>query len=450
MRKLIETIQNIWKIEELRQRILFTLLMILVYRFGSFVVLPGINPTELAKLQNSSSTGLLGLLNMFSGGAFGNASVFALGIMPYITASIIIQLLGMVVPYFQRLQREGESGRKKLNQIMRYLTVAIVVIQAPGYIRNVIFQLPASAVTPFNGVDAPGTMFWISSIILLVAGTLFVMWLGERITDKGVGQGISLIIMIGIIARLPGAFAGEFAARLTKGGLGLMLLVIELIVLYFVMVGTIALVQGTRKIPVQYAKRVVGNRQYGGVRQYIPLKVNAAGVMPIIFAQAIMFLPITIAGFRNTDSVSRFTAAFSNINGLWYNLVFFLLIILFTYFYTAVTINSNQMAEDIKKNGGFIPGVKPGKKTAEYLDTIMSRITLPGSLFLGLVAIMPALVGNLLGITTSFAHFYGGTSLLILVGVVLDTLQQIETYLLTRHYDGLTKTGRIKGRVGRM
>jgi len=450
MGKLIETIKNIWKIEELRQRILFTLLMILVYRFGSFVVLPGINPNNLADLQNSSNSGLLGLLNMFSGGAFGNASIFALGIMPYITASIIIQLLGMVIPYFQRLQREGESGRKKLNQVMRYLTVGIVVVQAPGYIRNVIYQLPKAAVTPFDGVNDPSALFWISSIILLVAGTLFVMWLGEKITDKGIGNGISLLIMIGIIARLPGAFVGECIARFTKGGLGLMLLVIELIVLYFVMVGTIALVQGTRKIPVQYAKRVVGNRQYGGVRQYIPLKVNAAGVMPIIFAQAIMFLPITIAGFRNSDSVSRFTAAFSNINGLWYNLVFFILIILFTYFYTAVTINSNQMAEDIKKNGGFIPGVKPGKKTAEYLDTIMSRITLPGSLFLGLVAIMPALVGNLLGISTSFAHFYGGTSLLILVGVVLDTLQQIESHLLMRHYDGLTKSGRIKGRVGRM
>ena len=450
MRKLIETIQNIWKIEELRQRILFTLLMILVYRFGSFVVIPGINPNELANLQNSSNSGLLGLLNMFSGGAFGNASIFALGIMPYITASIIIQLLGMVIPYFQRLQREGESGRKKLNQVMRYLTVGIVIVQAPGYIRNVIYQLPNEAVTPFDPyVSNPGVFFWISSIILLCAGTLFVMWLGEKITDKGIGNGISLIIMIGIIARLPGAFVGECAARFTQGGAGLLILVIELIVLFFVMVGTIALVQGTRKIPVQYAKRVVGNRQYGGVRQYIPLKVNAAGVMPIIFAQAIMFLPITVAGFRQTENLSGFLQVFTNINGFWYNFVFFILIILFTYFYTAVTINSNQMAEDIKKNGGFIPGVKPGKKTAEYLDTIMSRITLPGSIFLAIVAIMPALV-SLMGVTTSFAHFYGGTSLLILVGVVLDTLQQIESHLLMRHYDGLTKSGRIKGRVGRM
>ena len=451
MNRLIETLRNIFKIEELRKRILFTVLIILIYRFGSFVVIPGIDPNKLSALQNSSNQGLLGLLNMFSGGAFGNASIFALGIMPYITASIIIQLLGMAVPYFQRLQREGESGRKKLNQIMRFLTVGIVLVQAPGYIKNVLVQLPNEAVTPFDPyVSNPGFFFWFSSVILLIAGTLFIMWLGEKITDKGIGNGISLIIMIGIIARLPGAFVGECAARFAQGGTGLLVLVIELVVLFFVMVGTIALVQGTRKIPVQYAKRVVGNRQYGGVRQYIPLKVNAAGVMPIIFAQAIMFLPITIAGFRQSENLSGFTAAFTNINGFWYNFVFFLLIIAFTYFYTAVTINSNQMAEDIKKNGGFIPGVKPGKKTAEYLDTIMSRITLPGSIFLGIVAIMPALVGGLMGVTTSFAHFYGGTSLLILVGVVLDTLQQIESHLLMRHYDGLTKSGRIKGRVGRM
>ena len=450
MNRLIETIRNIFKIEELRKRILYTLLIILIYRFGSFVVIPGIDPNKLAALQNSSTEGLLGLLNMFSGGAFGNASLFALGIMPYITASIIIQLLGMAVPYFQRLQKEGESGRKKLNQIMRYLTVIIVMIQAPGYIKNVLVQLPNEAVTPFDPyVSNPGFFFWFSSVVLLIAGTLFIMWLGEKITDKGIGNGISLIIMIGIIARLPGAFVGECAARFSQGGTGLLVLVIELIVLIFVMVGTIALVQGTRKIPVQYAKRVVGNRQYGGVRQYIPLKVNAAGVMPIIFAQAIMFLPITIAGFRQTEALTGFAAAFTNINGFWYNFVFFWMIIAFTYFYTAVTMNTNQMAEDIKKNGGFIPGVKPGKKTAEYLDTIMSRITMPGSLFLALVAIMPAIV-SLMGVSTAFSHFYGGTSLLILVGVVLDTLQQIESHLLMHHYDGLTKTGRIKGRVGRM
>ena len=450
MKRLIETIRNIFKIEELRKRILYTILIILIYRFGSFVVIPGVDPTQLSALQNSSDSGLLGLLNMFSGGAFGNASVFALGIMPYITASIIIQLLGMAVPYFQRLQKEGESGRKKLNQIMRYLTVVIVVIQAPGYIKNVLVQMPKAAVTPFDGIHDPGIFFWISTVILLVAGTLFIMWLGEKITDKGIGNGISLIIMIGIIARLPGAFVAECGARFNQGGTGLLILVIELIVLFFVMVGTIALVQGTRKIPVQYAKRVVGNRQYGGARQYIPLKVNAAGVMPIIFAQAIMFLPITIAGFSQSESLTGFAAAFTNINGFWYNLVFFLLIIAFTYFYTAVTMNTNQMAEDIKKNGGFIPGVKPGKKTAEYLDDIMSRITLPGSIFLGIVAIMPAIVASLMNVTTGFSHFYGGTSLLILVGVVLDTLQQIESHLLMHHYDGLTKTGRIKGRIGRM
>ncbi len=450
MKRLIETIRNIFKIEELRKRILYTILIILIYRFGSFVVIPGVDPTQLSALQNSSDSGLLGLLNMFSGGAFGNASIFALGIMPYITASIIIQLLGMAVPYFQRLQKEGESGRKKLNQIMRYLTVVIVVIQAPGYIKNVLVQMPKAAVTPFDGIHDPGVFFWISSVILLVAGTLFIMWLGEKITDKGIGNGISLIIMIGIIARLPGAFVAECGARFNQGGTGLLILVIELIVLFFVIVGTIALVQGTRKIPVQYAKRVVGNRQYGGARQYIPLKVNAAGVMPIIFAQAIMFLPITIAGFSQSESLTGFAAAFTNINGFWYNLVFFLLIIAFTYFYTAVTMNTNQMAEDIKKNGGFIPGVKPGKKTAEYLDTIMSRITLPGSICLGFVAIMPAIVASLMNVTTGFSHFYGGTSLLILVGVVLDTLQQIESHLLMHHYDGLTKTGRIKGRIGRM
>jgi preprotein translocase subunit SecY len=450
MNRLIETIRNIFKIEELRKRILFTVLIILVYRFGAFVVIPGIDPNQLSALQNSSNQGLLGLLNMFSGGAFGNASVFALGIMPYITASIIIQLLGMAVPYFQRLQKEGESGRKKLNQIMRYLTVIIVAIQAPGYIKNVLTQLPNEARYPFDPyVSQPGAFFWISTIILLIAGTLFIMWLGEKITDRGIGNGISLIIMIGIIARLPGAFVGECAARFAQGGTGLLVLVIELVVLFFVMLGTIALVQAVRKIPVQYAKRVVGNRQYGGVRQYIPLKVNAAGVMPIIFAQAIMFLPITIAGFRQSESLSGFAAAFTNVNGFWYNFVFFLLIIAFTYFYTAVTMNTNQMAEDIKKNGGFIPGVKPGKKTAEYLDTIMSRITLPGSIFLAIVAIMPALV-SLMGVSSAFSHFYGGTSLLILVGVVLDTLQQIESHLMMHHYDGLTKTGRIKGRIGRM
>ncbi len=450
MKRLIETLRNINKIDELRKRILYTLGIILIYRLGSYVVIPGVDPSMLANLQNQASGGLLGLLNMFSGGAFSNASVFALGIMPYISASIVIQLLGMAIPYFQRLQREGESGRRKINQITRYLTVAIVALQAPGYIANMISQLPPEAITPFDpNVTNPSLFFWVSSTIILIAGTLFVMWLGEKITDKGIGNGISLIIMIGIIANLPFALFAEFIARLEQQGGGLVYFLVEIAVLVFVILLTILLVQGTRKVPVQYAKRIVGNRQYGGVRQYIPLKVNAAGVMPIIFAQAIMFLPITLVGFTSSESLSGIAAAFTNINGLWYNLTFFILIILFTYFYTAVTINPNQMADDMKKNGGFIPGVKPGKKTAEYLDNVMSRITLPGSIFLGFVAIMPALVSQM-GVSTAFAQFYGGTSLLILVGVVLDTLQQIESYLLMRHYDGLTKSGRIKGRASAM
>ena len=448
-KRLRENIRNIFKIEELRKRITYTILIILIYLFGSYVVLPGIDPNQLAQLQNQSSSGLLGLLNMFSGGAFANASVFALGIMPYITASIIVQLLGMAIPYFQRLQKEGESGRRKINQITRYLTVLIVAAQAPGYIANLRAQLPADAIYPFVAGGSPTLFFWISSVIILIAGTLFVMWLGERITDKGIGNGISLIIMIGIIARLPFALFAEVASRFTQGHGGPIFFLIEIVVLVLVIIMTILLVQGTRKIPVQYAKRVVGNKQYGGVRQYIPLKVNSAGVMPIIFAQAIMFVPITIAGFAQTEQMSGFMTAFTNMNGFWYNFVFFVLIIAFTYFYTAVTINPAQMAEDIKKNGGFIPGVKPGKKTQEFFDEIISRITLPGSIFLGVVAIMPAIV-SILGVNQQFSQFYGGTSLLILVGVVLDTLQQIESHLLMRHYDGLTKTGRIKGRSGRM
>jgi len=448
MKKLIETIRNISKIEDLRKRILYTIGVILIYRLGSYVVIPGVDPTQLAALQNQTSGGILGLLNMFSGGAFSNASIFALGIMPYISASIVIQLLGMAIPYFQKLQKEGESGRNKINQITRWLTVAITAFQAPAYITNLISQLPPQAITPFDpGITSPTTFFWISSIVILVAGTLFVMWLGERITEKGIGNGISLIIMIGIIARLPFALFGEFVSRNEQSGGGLIFFALEIVFLIFVVLLTILLVQGTRRIPVQYAKRIVGNKQYGGVRQYIPLKVNAAGVMPIIFAQAIMFLPITIAGFAESESMSAFASTFSNINGFWYNLVFFIMIIIFTYFYTAVTINPNQMAEDMKKNGGFIPGVKPGKRTAEFLDDIMSKITLPGSIFLGLVAIMPAFVRQV-DISAQFAQFYGGTSLLIMVGVVLDTLQQIESHLLMRHYDGLTKSGRIKGRGG--
>jgi preprotein translocase subunit SecY len=446
MKKLIETIRNINKIEELRNRILYTLGILLIYRLGSYVVIPGVDPGMLSNLQNQTSDGLLGLLNMFSGGAFSNASIFALGIMPYISASIVIQLLGMAIPFFQRLQREGESGRRKINQITRYLTVVIVGLQAPSYIANLVSQLPAEAITPFNpAITSPNLFFWVSSTIILIAGTLFVMWLGEKITDKGIGNGISLIIMIGIIARLPFSLFGEFVSKLEGAGGGLVYFLLELVILILVILFTIALVQGTRKIPVQYAKRIVGNKQYGGVRQYLPLKVNSAGVMPIIFAQAIMFLPVTLVGFSDSETMTGIAATFTDFTGFWYNFTFFLMIIAFTYFYTAITINPNQMADDLKKNGGFIPGIKPGKKTAEYLDGILSKITLPGSIFLGLVAIMPAFA-MIAGVNSGFAQFYGGTSLLILVGVVLDTLQQIESYLLMRHYDGLTKSGRIKGR----
>lgn len=442
MRGLIDTIKNIWKIEDLRQRILFTMGILLIYRLGSFIVLPGIDPGQLDALQQQTSGGVLGLLNMFSGGAFARASIFSLGIMPYISASIVVQLLGIAVPYFQRLQREGESGRRKINQITRYLTVAILIVQAPGYLKNLQVQLPESAF-----VMGSTTFFYVSSVIILTAGSMFIMWLGERITDRGIGNGISLIIMIGIIARLPYALFAEFASRLEETGGGLVAFLVEMIILFFVFMGVILLVQGTRKIPVQYAKRIVGNKQYGGVRQYIPLKVNSAGVMPIIFAQALMFVPITIAGFAESDALTGFAAAFSNLTGFWYNFTFATMVILFTYFYTAITINPSQMAEDMKKNGGFIPGVKPGRKTVEFLDRIMSRITFPGSLFLALIAILPSFA-MMAGVSNQWAQFYGGTSLLILVGVVLDTLQQIESHLLMRHYDGLMKTGRIKGRTG--
>lgn len=439
--RLVETLVNIYKIEDLRSRIGYTLLLLLIYRLGSFVVLPGIDPQRLEALKTQTSDGLLGLLNMFTGGAFSNASIFALGIMPYISASIVVQLLGIAVPYFQRLQKEGESGRRKVNQITRYLTVAILIFQGAAYLANLRAQLDPSAFV----VGEP--FFSITSTIIMTAGSMFVMWLGERITDKGIGNGISLIIMIGIIARLPFAFVSELISRVDEKGGGLVMFLVEFVVLFVVFMLVILLVQGTRKIPVQYAKRIVGNKQYGGVRQYIPLKVNAAGVMPIIFAQAIMFIPMSIAGFSQSEKMSSFVAVFSNYTGFWHNFIMFLLVIVFTYFYTAITINPTMMAEDMKKNGGFIPGVKPGRKTVEYLDTIMSRITLPGSIFLGLVTILPSFA-MACGVKTQFAYFYGGTSLLILVGVVLDTLQQIESHLLMRHYDGLMKSGRIKGRTG--
>ena len=443
MRRAIETLKNIWKIEDLRQRILITILFVAIYRFGSYVVLPGINPAMLTQLHQQTSEGLLALLNMFSGGAFSNASIFALGIMPYISASIVIQLLGIAVPYFQKMQREGESGRRKMNQLTRYLTILILLVQAPSYLLNLKMQAGLSL-----NASLDWTLFMFTSTIILAAGSMFILWLGERITDKGIGNGISLIIMIGIIARLPQSFVQELTSRVTEKAGGLVMFLIEIVVLLIVIAFAILLVQGTRKIPVQYAKKIVGNKQYGGARQYIPLKVNAANVMPIIFAQAIMFIPITFVGLTSgAGEMSGFMQAFTDHTSFWYNLVFAILIIVFTYFYTAITINPTQMAEDMKRNNGFIPGIKPGKNTAEYIDVIMSRITLPGSIFLALVAIMPAFAG-IFGVQAEFAQFFGGTSLLILVGVVLDTLQQVESHLLMRHYDGLLKSGRIKGRNG--
>ena len=444
MKKFIETIKNIFKIEELRKRIVYTVLLILVYRFGCFVVLPGIDATMLARLQSSTQEGLVGLLNMFSGGAFGNASIFALGVMPYISASIVIQLLGVFVPYFRKLQMEGESGRKKMNQMTRWLTILIICIQGPAYMAAIHGQIPGQAFVAVNQLGWSNFMFNLVSTIILMAGSMFVMWLGERITDRGIGNGISLIIMIGIVARLPYALAAEITEKLTTTNGGMLILIVEFVVWFFVLVAAIALVQAVRRVPVQYAKRVVGNRQYGGVRQYIPLKINAAGVMPIIFAQALMLFPLLFSKF---DATRGLAAALSNYTGFWYNFLFFIFVVIFTYFYTAVTVNPTMMAEDMKKNGGFIPGVKPGKKTVDYLDDIMSKVTLPGSIFLGIISILPAFA-IIAGVNNQFASFFGGTSLLILVGVVLDTLQQIESYLLMRHYDGLMKTGRLTGRSG--
>lgn len=443
--RFIETLKNIWTIEELRKRLLVTLLLVFIYRLGCYVILPGISPSDIDALASfTNKSGLMQLLDMFSGGAFSQASIFALGIMPYITASIVIQLCGMILPSFQKMQREGESGRQKMNQYTRYLTVLILFMQAPAYLINLQVQVAGA-----NNGTVLELGFWtvVYLTIILAAGSMFIMWLGERITDRGIGNGISFIILVGIIARLPGALYYEFYSRLPGEGAGqggLVMFIVEIVLLFAVTVGAILLVQGTRKVPVQYAKRIVGNRQYGGARQYIPLKVNAAGVMPIIFAQAIMFIPMTLAGFRGGES--GFMHAFTDINGFWYNFVFFILIVAFTYFYTAITVRPTQMAEDMKRNNGFIPGVKPGKKTAEYLDAIMSRITLPGSIFLGIVAILPAFA-RFFGISQNFAQFFGGTSLLIMVGVVLDTLQQVESHLNMHHYDGLMKEGKIKGRT---
>ncbi len=444
MKKFIETIKNIFRIEELRKRIVYTVLLILVYRLGCFIVLPGIDASMLATLQSKSNEGLVGLLNMFSGGAFGNASIFALGVMPYISASIVIQLLGVFVPYFRKLQMEGESGRRKMNQMTRVLTILVICIQAPAYMASVHSQIPEEAFVAVRNLGWSSFAFNLVSTLILMAGSMFVMWLGERITDRGLGNGISLIIMIGIVARLPHALVAEFSEKMATTNGGPILLTIELVIWFLVIVAAIALVQAVRKVPVQYAKRVIGNRQYGGVRQYLPLKINAAGVMPIIFAQALMLFPIL---FSRWDATRGLAATLGNYTGFWYNLLFAFLVICFTFFYTAVTVNPQMMAEEMKRNGGFIPGVKPGKNTVDYLDSILSKVTLPGSFALAFIAILPAIAMKL-GVSNAFASFFGGTSLLILVGVVLDTLQQVESYLLMRHYDGLMKTGRISGRSG--
>ncbi|MBO4443072.1 MAG: preprotein translocase subunit SecY [Bacteroidaceae bacterium] len=433
------TLKNISKIEDLRKRLLTTVLFIAVYRLGSHILLPGIDASMLINLRRQTSSGLLSLLDMFSGGAFSNASIFALGIMPYISASIVLQLLTIAVPSFQKLQKEGESGRMKINQYTRYLTLVILLIQGPSYLLNLRYQI-AGFVPPVSW-----TFYMIMSTIILAAGSSFILWLGERITDKGIGNGVSFIIMIGIIARFPAAFMQELTSRMAgAAGGGLVMFLLEVIILLLATAGTIMLVQGVRKVPVQYAKRIEGGRQIGGARQYIPLKVNAANVMPIIFAQAIMFIPIAFIG---TSEPSGFALKLVDTDGWVYNLIYAVLIIAFTIFYTAVTVNPQQMADDLKRNNGFIPGVKPGKPTADYIDTVMSRITWPGALFLTIVAIMPAFA-RLFGVNQAFAQFFGGTSLIILIGVVLDTLQQIESHLLMRHYDGLLKTGRIKGRSG--
>ena len=438
MKKFIETLKNCWRIEDLRQRLLITLLFTAIYRFGSFVVLPGINPGMLDKLQSQTSGGLMSLLDMFSGGAFSNASIFALGIMPYISASIVMQLLAVAVPYFQKMQREGESGRKKITWYTRILTVFILLFQAPSYLLNLKAQAAAAL---SSGIS--WTMFMIPATIILAAGSMFILWLGERITDKGVGNGISMIIMIGIIARLPQAFVQELGSRFTAiSSGGLVMFIIEILVLYAVICASIMLVQGTRKIPVQYAKRLVGNKQYGGARQYMPLKLFAANVMPIIFAQALMFIPLAFVRYQSDGASSWATALMDN-RSLLYNVIYVTLIVAFTYFYTAITLNPTQMAEDMKRNNGFIPGIKPGKDTAEYIETIMSRLTFPGSFFIAFIAVMPALAG-LLNVQQAFSQFFGGTSLLILVGVVIDTLQQIESHMLMRHYDGLLNSGRTR------
>ena len=443
--KFINTLKNIWKIEELKNRILVTLGLLLVYRFGAQVVLPGIDASQLSNLASQTDGGLLGLLNAFTGGAFSNASVFALGIMPYISASIVVQLMGIAVPYLQKLQKEGESGRRRINQITRWLTIAITLVQGPGYIYNLFATLPPSAFLLGSDVT-----FVVSSVIILTTGTIFAMWLGEKITDKGIGNGISLLIMVGIIATLPQAFIQEWVSRVTESNGGLIMILIELVIWFAIILASVMLVMAVRQIPVQYARRTASGgyeKNVFGSRQYIPLKLNASGVMPIIFAQAIMFIPAAVAGLSESETAQGVTAAFSDIFGFWYNLVFALLIIIFTYFYTAITVPTNKMADDLKRSGGFIPGIRPGTETAEFLDRIMSQITLPGSIFLALIAVFPAIIVSLMGVQAGWALFFGGTSLLIMVGVAIDTMQQVNSYLLNRHYDGLMKTGKNRKAV---
>lgn len=447
--KFIETLKNVWKIEELRNRIVVTLGLLLVYRFGAQVVLPGIDATQLGGLQDGTSDGILGILNAFTGGAFANASVFALGIMPYISASIVVQLMGIAIPYLQKLQKEGASGQKKITQITRWLTIGICLVQAPGYLASLqpMFGIPSTAF-----LLGQGGLFYFSSIVILVTGCIFAMWLGEKITDKGIGNGISLLIMVGIIATLPKSFLQNAASRLDVGN-NIMMILFELVIWFVIIAASILLVMAVRKIAVQYARRSATGgyeKNVFGSRQYIPLKLNASGVMPIIFAQAIMFVPGLIGGasfLKDTTAGLWMQSNFSDIFGLWYNVVFALLIIIFTYFYTAITVPTNKMADDLKRSGGFIPGIRPGSETSEYLDKIMSQITLPGSIFLALIAVFPAFVFKLMGVQQGWALFFGGTSLLIMVGVAIDTMQQVNSYLLNRHYDGLMKTGKNRKAV---
>jgi preprotein translocase subunit SecY len=442
--KFLKSLQDIWKIEELKNRILLTLGLLLVYRFGSHVTLPGIDATKLGQLSNQTQEGIGWLINVFTGGAFSKASVFALGIMPYISASIVVQLMGIAIPYLQKLQKDGESGRKKINQITRWLTIVITLVQGPGYIYNLYQTIPNAIISNTNPELISQFAFMFSSVSILVTGTIFAMWLGEKITDKGIGNGISLLIMVGILARMPQAFSQELSSVITQNNGGPMKMVFEIIIWFLVIIACVLLVMAVRKIPVQYARRSVsGEFEQDGNRQWIPLKLNASGVMPIIFAQAIMFIPGVLASLDKTSETAQsITSAFSNIFGLWYNIVFATLIVVFTYLYTAITVPTNKMADDLKRSGGFIPGVKPGVDTSDFLDHLMSLITFPGALFLAFIAIFPAIVVNLLSVQQSWALFFGGTSLIIMVGVVIDTITQVNTYLLNKEYDGLMKTGK--------